>query len=106
MNIVFDGNDNILELNGMTDIVLDTFINNAAVTVTVKTLAGDSVAGQSWPLTMDFVPSSNGVYRATLAAALVIEPGKQYIAEIDADGGPGLKAFFETVLNVQTRRNE
>lgn len=41
-------------------------VNDAAVTVTVFDSAGVELSGQVWPLTLDFVAASKGIYRKTV----------------------------------------
>lgn len=43
-----------------------TEVNDATVTVTVFDSDEVEVAGQAWPLTLDFVAASKGIYRKTV----------------------------------------
>lgn len=93
-NTLFIGNDQILAVYGLKDKVTDTYINNATVTATVKTTAGVAVPGQSFPMTLAYVASSNGDYRGTLEDGLTLLPNKQYVVEVTADAGNDLIGFF------------
>ena len=81
------------------------YINNATVSVTLKDRAGADVAGESWPLAMNYVAGSNGVYRATLAFALALQDGKPFTAEIIADGGLGLRGGWSFPLKARLRKS-
>lgn len=81
----FVGNTNLLELIGLTDEVEEEFINDALVTVTVKTSAGVEVEGDEFPLTMEYVTASDGDYRCVLTSELELTAKAHYIAFIDAN---------------------
>lgn len=83
----FVANTNNLTLQGLKDALSGAFINDATVTVTVKTAAGVDLGGASWPMTMDYVSASDGDYRAVLSAALPFLNGKHYVAYIEAQAG-------------------
>ncbi len=102
MDIAYIANSNVIEVTGLKNEVAATFINDADVTVTVKTKAGVSVTGQSWPTTMDYVAASNGNYRATLSENIDFVKG-HYVAFIDADGGAGLVGHWEFPFDAETR---
>lgn len=101
--IALVGNDNILELDALKNEAAGTFLNSATVTVTVVDSSGTNVAGQSWPTTLDYVADSDGKYRATLEDVAVFVHGSLYTAKITADGGSGLKGFWELPLEGKTR---
>lgn len=87
------GNDQTLTLEGLQDEVTLAYINDATVTATVKDRSGNEVAGQSWPLTLDYVVLSNGTYQGNLEDALVLSRGASYFVEITATAGTG-KGFW------------
>lgn len=84
--IAYVGNTNNLELTGLKDDITNAYINDATVTVTVKDSGGLELPGIAWPLTMDYVPASNGNYRTYLTHTLGLLSGKKYTAFVDADG--------------------
>lgn len=102
MEIFFDQNDNIIELNGLRDQVSGSFINNATVTVTVKTAAGIVVTGETFPLAMNYVVSSNGKYSATLKKELAVSIGTTYYAEISV-AASGVDGFWTLPFGVSQR---
>lgn len=87
--ILWIGNDNIVELIGYRSATTGQFLNAATVTVTLKDAAGVDVSGESWPKSMAYVDGSNGTYRATLPAALPLVEYAQYTGIIDAVQGVG-----------------
>ena len=104
LEILYDKNDMLLELIGLKDEVDASFINNAAVDVTLTDeITGTQIVGAAWPLTLAFVAASNGNYRATLPAALDLTPGKAVRADIAVDAGAKGKARFEPLLAVKRR---
>ena len=101
--LIYISNDNILELNGLKDEVAGTFINSATVTVTLVDSDGTEVVGDTWPKTMSYATSSDGIYRATLLDTLTLTEGACYTAKVIADGGAGLQAYFETPIYAALR---
>lgn len=81
------------------------YINNATVTVTLKDRTGADVAGEAWPLAMNYVAGSSGVYRATLAFGLSLQDCKPFTAEIVADGGLGLRGGWSFPLKARLRKS-
>lgn len=101
---IYEDNDAYIEVKGLLNRTTGAFVENATMAVTLKTLAGAEVAGQTWPLTMSFVTGTNGVYRATMPSTLDVTQGTSYTAVITADGGPGLLAKWEIDVQCQKRR--
>jgi len=99
---IFVGNTNLVELVGLTDPLTGTAIDDATVTVTVSDKDGDPIAGQSWPLTLSYVPGSAGDYRASIDAAAQLVEGQIYIVLFTATASQGVLSWSETV-RAQTR---
>lgn len=91
MDVLLIANDQTLTVTVQDEITGD-YINDAAVTATVKDPADNAIAGQSWPLTLDYVAASNGVYRGNLEDTLVLKPNIKYWIIVDIDAGSGRKA--------------
>lgn len=93
--------DDVLEVAGLRNGLTGAYLNSGvAATVTVVDSAGVDVVGQVWPLSLSYVTSSDGVWRATLVAALILVPGDWYTARLTIDGGGGLKDYREFPLEV------
>ncbi len=69
-------NDNLIELT-LTDPDTQAAINDATVTVTVKTLGvGVDVVGVAWPLAVPYVAASEGVYSVTFPGSVFVVNNK------------------------------
>ncbi len=88
---LFVGENNVVEWQTLTNSVTGTPDTGATLTVVVKDTAGNEVAGETWPKAM--AHDAGGTYRATLNAALAIQVGRTYVAEITATGSGGEKGF-------------
>lgn len=99
----FVGNTNLLELIGLGLAIDDTFVNDAAVTVTVKTAAGVNVVGPAWPIPMVYVAASDGVYRSILQDSLPFVAGDEYVAYINVDAGVDRIGHWEFEFTPVTR---
>jgi hypothetical protein len=84
---VFVANTNVLDLIGLKSEIEGTFINGAAVSVTVTDTSDAEVAGETWPLVMSYIAASSGNYRAILSDTLPLVPKTGYVAHITANGG-------------------
>ncbi len=101
--VIYNLNDNLLELIDLKDVVADAFVNGATVTVTLVDSDGVEVVGDTWPLAMVYVVASNGLYRATLKDTLTLVVDALYTAQIDADDGAGRAAYWEFPIRAETR---
>lgn len=104
INVLFVGNDNILEVSDLKNELTGADLNAATVTVTLKDAAGANVTGDTWPKTMTYVTGSKGTYRTTLLYSMPLTAGDRYNAVISANGGAGLQASW-TVECVARARN-
>lgn len=89
--ILYDENDMVVEIRGLANEVTGEYLNAATVNCTLKDSAGVSVSGQSWPTTMTYVTSSDGVYRAIIGYAAGTVASSTYTLQIDVNGGAGLR---------------
>jgi predicted secreted protein len=102
--ILFRDNDMVLEVDELRDRVAGTFQNAAAVAVTLKDSASMNVTGATWPLSLAYVPSSNGLYRVTLPNGLSLVQDATYTAHLTANAGLGLVATWEIPCVCRLRR--
>lgn len=86
--------DNIIQLTGLADSAGD-YQNSATVTVTLTDRAGTEVVGETWPLTMVYVTSSDGNYKATLKDTLTLTRNVKYVAKVSANAGDGKQRYWE-----------
>lgn len=94
---IFVGNTNLIELTGLSDPLTDTPIIDATVTVTIKDREGEDVEGQTWPLSLAYVPDSDGDYRATIGPQVDLAAGDLYVIEIVAVATQGTLAFTDRI---------
>ncbi len=87
--------DNVVELSGLKNEITGAFINNATVTAKVVDRNGVDVAGQSWPVTLTYVSSSDGVYRGTLSDSMSLARFDLYTVQVTASAGAGLQQYWE-----------
>lgn len=102
--ILQDGNDAVLSLDGLLDSASGEYVHDASVRVTLRDQAGAEVPGQNWPVTMEYVTDTAGIYRCTLPAVLDVAPGDRLVASITADGGPGRYARWDVDVVCRRRR--
>ena len=98
-------NSVVVELSAVKNNVTDQYDNAADVNVTLKTLAGIGVAGQAWPVTMNYVAASDGVYRATINPGVAIKANQSYRAHITATGSGGEIGHWEEEVRAVRRRD-
>lgn len=91
---IYVDNDSVLEVAGLTNDQTGAAINNATVTVQLRTTSGANVDGETWPKAMDYIDGSNGLYRVTLPYTLELAAGGRYVAHVVADAGAGLHAAW------------
>lgn len=101
IQVIYYLSDNIIEVDGLINKQTGAYQNSAAVTLTVKDDLGVNISGETWPLVMSYVASSNGKYRTTLKDTLGLVRDRFYFAHIDADAGADLRRHWETVLIVR-----
>lgn len=85
-NLLLVANSNLLTLSGLKNQLAGEFVNTALVVATLTNPDGTDVAGQVWPVTLDYVADSDGDYRVALAADLVLMAGKRYAITVACQG--------------------
>lgn len=105
LTLYVGANDNLLTLIGLQNDVTDAYLNSATVSVTVIDADNNNLSGVSWPLTMSYVTSSNGNYRATLTDTLsaTLSSGASLTAKVTANAGAGLSGYWEIPITTATR---
>lgn len=99
---LYIGNDCEIELYGLAD-ARGSYQNDATVEVTLKTLSGVNVSGQSWPLTLAYVAGSDGVYRGVLQDTIDVSVNDALRAHVDVSAG-GLTAHWEKQVIAVVRK--
>lgn len=99
--VLYVGNSNVIELQTLTNSATDAVDTGATVEVTLKTLAGVNVTGQSWPLALTH--ASAGTYRATMDSAAAIVANRKYVAHVDVTGSGSEVAHWEVPTTAEVR---
>lgn len=89
-NVIYYGNDSVIELADLRDELTGAAMNSASVEVTLRDSAGQNVSGSSWPVPLIRVVGIDGLYRANLPHDLGIARNARYTATVIVDGGAGL----------------
>lgn len=77
-------------------------INDATVEVTLKDADGIEIAGETWPIAMNYVASSDGKYTVTLTHELEVEANASVFAHGVATGTDGhVREFVREIVVVQ-----
>lgn len=98
---IFIGNDNVVELDGVSDDITGDALDSANAQMTLVDLEDNPVDGQTWPTPL--VSVGNGLYRGTLSFNLDLEHLNRYRVIVDIDAGPGRQARFEFNAKARTR---
>lgn len=98
------GVDRVVTYGGMQNPITAAYINDGTVTCQIVDLAGTAVTptGFTWPVTLDYVAASDGIYRATIDKAIAITDGKSYFLEITATAA-GVDDFRRIALTATYR---
>ncbi len=91
IGLVFINNDNVVEVV-VQNSVTEAYVNDATVTLTVLDSDEAEVAGQVWPTSVDYVPASDGIYRAILGAGVELIQADKYTAVVDIGTVEGVTA--------------
>lgn len=106
--LLYVANDNRLLAAGLhtydetgTKVYLDA---SATVAVTLTDDAGVNVAGETWPLALDYIAGSHGDYQAVLRNELVLVAGREVTGTLVIDAGDNQHGELTGRLLVQTRQ--
>lgn len=101
--ILYQLNDQFIEIDGLADSLSLAFQNSATVTATLKDRSGAPVTGLT-NVTLNYVASSSGIYRGAVPATFNPTKGGGYTLVIDANNNAGAKAHLEIAAEVQIRK--
>lgn len=102
INALLIANSNLLEVNGLRNVATNGFMNTATVLATLQDAKGVDVVGETWPFSLDYVPSSDGCYQAVLDVGLTIEKNKAYTLTVVVQG-EGLDAKWTQQIKAKVR---
>jgi hypothetical protein len=86
------GATNLLRIDSLRNALTQAPVNNAVVTATLlDTQSNVELAGESWPITAQYEPGSNGRYYVVICEDIETTPGQLITVVVEADGGEGAK---------------
>lgn len=103
MDVLLVANDQTIRVNGVQEEVTGDYLNSAVVSVTLKNMDGTEVAGETWPIILDYVPASNGDYLGNIEDGIQLKHMKRYYVDISIDAGLDRKAFFHFIRYAKYR---
>ena len=106
MDVIYRSNTNVVEVPTLTNGLTDALVTGATVTCTIVDAAGTQVVGAtgfSWPVTLSAASGATGTYRGVLPHTLTLSDSTTYYAEITADAGVNLYAFWRVPVRAVTR---
>lgn len=103
IHIVYAGNTSTVELRDLRTAVDGQMVDNATVRMTLYTLAGQPVAGQTWPITLGQVPGFPGRYTGSFSHLTMIQAGVTYEAVITVVLPNGSEAKWRETVQVRER---
>jgi len=106
MNVLLVGNDHTVNISGVQDERSGAYLNNIDVKVWIKDRSGVNVAGETWPLTLDYVADSNGDYIGNIEDGVELIHGRTYVVEIRAEAPGDLIGFWHYKVMAQWRTPE
>lgn len=106
--IAYVDNDNLVRGTKLRTVSLATgeteyLSEMAVVTMTVVDSEGVELVGQTWPVTLAYVPDSEGTFLGVLRNELEWEDAEQWYAVVTVDNGPDQHGEFTLPIDVQTR---
>ena len=90
---------------GLNDPSSGSFMNDATVTCVLKDSEDATVTGQTFPLSLVYVPDSNGNYSAVLEDTLALTTGGTYTATVTVVSSSGINAEWQLPIIAQVRTN-
>lgn len=84
---IYIDNTNKVTLTGLQNSLDDSYINDATVSVTIVDGDDAEVVGATWPVTLEYVSASNGVYRGLIPSSVELTEDEVYYAVVTATSG-------------------
>lgn len=105
--VLFPNNTMQVELRGLKNKVTGLYQINATVNITsIKDAADDStVSGITFPIALNYVPQSRGVYRGRVSSGAAIVDQHTYTLTITASDAAGSSARWSIDVPARVRDN-
>lgn len=94
LDVLLVGNDQTIRVSGVQDEVSGDYLNDITVQVWIKERDGTDVAGETWPITLDYIADSNGDYIGNIEDGVELVAGRRYIVEIRSEAPGDLVGFW------------
>ncbi len=102
-NVLRANSHNVITLDELKDEITDAYVNDATVTGRVQDLTGSDISGETWPITMAYVATSNGKYQGTFANTAALSIGTSYLVVVVATTTGGtVRTFRERAVAIGT----
>ena len=99
MEVIYYQNDNLVKLNSLYDNLTAAYVNDATVELLkIVDSSGTTIAGQVFPLTMDYIADSDGNYRAAISDELAVLPKRKYTGVIEITAGTTKSIRYPVLL--------
>lgn len=102
VQLLFVGNTMNLKVTGLR-FEGGAYINDATVTATILNSSGAQISGETWPLAVPYVTSTDGNYEVALSEDLVIVKDKNYTVEVLAVKDGNEAKWRQTVTAVDRK---
>lgn len=93
--VLYVGNDMVVEVRNLAEEITGDSINDATVTCTLTDSAGANVTGMTWPLTLAYVAESDGTYRGTIEYDTAVVAGAMYTLTVSVSAGTGYRGQWQ-----------
>ena len=101
--ILLIGNDQVIEVLGVQDVIDEEYVNDAVVQIRITTADGTEVSGENWPVTLDNVPASDGDYRGIIEDAVQLSPNVPYTIEVTATATNDRVGYWKFIVYARYR---
>lgn len=93
-SLYLDSN-NVIELQGLTNVLDDSIVTGATVTAVVTDYAGTPTEGQLWPVVMTESGETPGTYSGTLETTIELQVNRTYRARVTAVTSDGVQKTWQ-----------
>lgn len=91
------GSDNVVVIDGLRNTVTDAYVNDAAVSLTLKDNVGNDIGGIAWPVVGTYETASNGKYQIPIDKAAVLTVGQILEAIVTAVSGGSTRIWRKRI---------
>lgn len=105
MSTIYLDNTSTIKLTGLQSSVDNSYVNDATVTATLyESDEVTEVTGETWPITLSYIASSNGNYSGSFSADVNVTEFGTYKAVVTAVATDGSKFTQADTVKVLERK--